>query len=85
MYSRSGLPGTGGESMYVHISQVALMDFSGNHKDQGEPLAVFPALVAVTPTLSESRISRISRKIDAGMEYQQQLPRWQIRCSTFLK
>jgi len=44
MYSRSGLPGTGGESMYVHISQVALMDFSGNHKDQGEPLAVFPAL-----------------------------------------
>lgn len=44
MYSRSGLPGTGGESMYVHIYQVALMDFSGNHKDQGEPLAVFPAL-----------------------------------------
>lgn len=47
MYSRSGLPGTGGESMYVHIYQVALMEskaFSGNHKDQGEPLAVFPAL-----------------------------------------
>jgi len=75
--------------MYVHIYQVALMEskaFSGNHKVLYFLLfKQLLTLLAYSLMISESRISRISRNIDAGMEYQQQLPRWQIRCSTLKK